>query len=239
MAAFSKIASLANSGSAQIILSGVETLYEGLHDIRSPLFNFARQMLLGPFDRHATGESVAYPLKQLEIELVEEEAIIDSVWNFTSGHPNLIQRLCLQLVDSLAEHELRRITVNDVNAVGNSIEFQEDFLDTYWSLATPLERIISLLMADDGSLRTVRALSQALAERCDIHPKLQEIDQALRRLVDLRSILRRTSNGYEFAVEAFPNVVTKAVSLDDLIVVLGGQYEETAQANSMARRVDQ
>jgi len=107
------------------------------------------------------------------------------------------------------------------------LNFQrEDFLGTYWGAATFLEKIISLLMSDDGNARTLRTVRQALAERCNLHPKAREMDDALQRLVDLRSILKRTSTGYEFAVEAFPRVVAGTMTLDDMLEVLVEDYAE-------------
>jgi len=114
-----------------------------------------------------------------------------------------------------------------VNAVIEDPGFQrEDFLSTYWEAATSLEKIISLLMADDKDVRTLRTARQALAERCNLRPKAREVDDALQRLVDLRSILKRTPTGYEFAVEAFPRVVAGTMTLDDMLEVLVEDYVE-------------
>ena len=79
-------------------------------------------------------------------------------------------------------------------------------------------------MVDDGSTSTLSEVQQALNEHCDLYPKLREIDSALDRLVNLRSILQRTSTGYEFAIEAFPRVVAMTMTLDDTLEVLIEDY---------------
>jgi hypothetical protein len=224
---FNALRALANSGCAQIVLSGERTLRDVLRDPKSPLFNFANEIFLGPLDYPAVEELVTRPMKQLEIELVDEKAIVDRIWIFTSGHPNVVQRLCRRLIERLNEQGTRRITLDDVNAIIEDPAFQrDDFLSTYWEAATSLEKIISLLMADDESVRTLRAARQALAERCNLRPKAREVDDALQRLVDLRSILKRTPTGYEFAVEAFPRVVAGTMTLDDMLEVLTEDYAE-------------
>ncbi len=224
---FNALRALASSGRAQVVLSGERTLRDVLRDSTSPLFNFANEMLLGPLDFRAVEELVTRPMKQLEIELVNEKAIVDRIWAFTSGHPNVVQRLCRRLIERLNEQGTRRITLDDVNAIIEDPAFQrDDFLSTYWEATTSLEKIISLLMADDENVRTLRAVRQALAERCDLCPKARQVDDALQRLVDLRSILKRTPTGYEFAVKAFPRVVAGTMTLQDMLEVLVEDYAE-------------
>jgi hypothetical protein len=227
---FNALRALSNSGRAQVVLSGERTLREALSDPKSPLFNFANEMLLGPLDFRAVEELVTRPMKQLEIELVEEKAIVDRIWAFTSGHPNVVQRLCRRLIERLNEQGTRRITLDNLNAVIEDPGFQrDDFLSTYWEAATSLEKIISMLMADDESVRTLRTVRQALVERCNLRPKARQVDDALQRLVDLRSILKRTPTGYEFAIEAFPRVVAGTMTLDDMLEILAEEYRERGE----------
>jgi hypothetical protein len=169
-------------------------------------------------------------MKQLEIELAEEKAIVNRVWAFTSGHPNIVQRLCRRLIEQLNEQDTRRIAIDDVDAVIRDPGFQrDDFLSTYWEAATPLEKIISLLMSDNDEVCTLQSLLEALEDHCGLQPSAREIDDALQRLVDLRSILKRTPVGYEFAVEAFPRVVAGTMTLNDMLMILTEEYEEHSE----------
>lgn len=224
---FSEFRALAQAGRCQFVLTGERTLREAMKDPSSPLFNFANEILLGPLDFRAVEELVTRPMKQLEIELPDEKTIVDRIWAFTSGHPNVVQRLCRRLIERVNELGIRRITLNDVSAVIEDPGFQrDDFLSTYWEAATPLEKIISLLMSDNREVRTLRSLRQALEDRCGLHPSARETDAALQRLVDLRSILKRTPTGYEFAVKAFPRVVAGTMTLSDMLMILTEEYQE-------------
>lgn len=224
---FNALRAPANAGRAQVVLTGERTLRDALRDPTSPLFNFANEILLGPLDFRAVEELVTRPMKQLEIELIDEAAMVRGIYDFTSGHPNVVQRLCRRLIERLNEQRTRRLTSDDVNAVIEDPGFQrDDFLSTYWEAATALEKIVSLLMADDEELRTLRGLRGALAERCGLHPRAREVDEALQRLVDLRSILQRTPTGYEFAVQALPHVVAGTMTLDDMLEILTEEHQE-------------
>ncbi len=52
---------------------------------------------------------------------------------------------------------------------------------------------------------------------------------ALDRLVDLRSLLKRSQRGYEFAIEAFPHVLVNTITVADLLSVLREEYSEMEQ----------
>jgi len=223
---FSALRALANSGRARFVLSGERILREALRDPTSPLFNCADEMLIGRLDYRAVWELVTQPMKQLELEPVDEKEIVDSIWDFTSGHPNIVQRLCHRLIVQLGRGT-SHITLDDVKAVVKDPGFQRDaFLNTYWEAATPLEKIISLLLATDDQVHTLPAIRGALDVRCNLHPTAREVDNALQCLVDLRSILSRTPTGYEFAVEAFPRVVAGTMTLDDMLDILTEEYQE-------------
>jgi len=221
---FSALRALVNSGRAQVVLSGERTLRDALQDATSPLFNFANEMVLGPLDFRAVEELVIRPMKQLEIELVGEEETVRRIYDFTSGHPNVVQRLCRRLINRLNEQGTRHITLDDVDAVISDPKFQEeDFLNTYWERATPLEQIISLLMAQEAKPYRLQVVLDLLAAQ-DLQPEPEVVKAALDRLVDLRSILKRSQAGYEFAVEAFPLVLANTTTAEDLLIVLKSQY---------------
>ena len=227
---FNTLRALVNSGRAQVILSGERTLHESLQDPASPLFNFANEMFLGPLDFRSVEELVTRPMEQLEIELVDRKAIVECIWAFTSGHPNVVQRLCRRLIERLNELGTRRITLDDVSAVSEDPEFQEiDFLQTYWEAATLLEKIITLVLSQEPRTYRPKEVRQLLSEQAHIQPSATATKDALDRLVDLRSILKRSKAGYAFAVEAFPLVLANTTTVEDLLEVLVEQYKQTEE----------
>jgi hypothetical protein len=224
---FNTLRAFANSRQAQVVFSGERTLRTALRDGTSPLFNFANERLIGCLDFRAVEELVTRPMKQLEIELANESAIVHQIYDFTSGHPNVVQRLCYRLIEWLNKQGIRRIKLDDVNMVIQDPGFQrDDFLGTFWEAATPLEKIISLLMVEDEKVRSLEDVRKALSHRCDLNPKARDVDDALQRLVDLRSILRHTPTGYEFAIAAFPRVVAGTMTLKDMLEILAEEYQE-------------
>jgi hypothetical protein len=227
---FNTLRALVNAGHAQIVLSGERTLRDAMRDPTSPLFNFVNEILLGPLDYRAVEELVTRPMKQLELSLFEEQTLVRQIWAFTSGHPNVVQRLCRRLVERINQQGKRSITPDDVDAVIADPQFQEqDFLETYWWAASPLEKIITLLLAQKAKTYRLKEVRQLLETQAAIIPGAAETKAALDRLVDLRSILRRSSAGYEFAVEAFPMVLANTTTVEDLLEVFVEEYQQAEQ----------
>ena len=217
---FNRLRALAEAGRVQFVLCGEHALREAYRDSSSPLHNFTNEMVIGRLDPSAVKALVTQPMAQLMIELEDEDALVQYIYNFTSGHPNVVQRLCHRLIERLHDQKSRTIKIEDVDAVISDPNFQrDDFLQTYWQRATALEKLISLLMSADASIHTLTDIQKALQARCRLRPTVQEVDAALQRLVDLRSILKRTATGYEFAVESFRRVVAGTITLDDMLKV--------------------
>lgn len=222
---FNTLRALANTGRAQVVLSGERVLRSAIRDATSPLFNFANEIVLAPLDFRAVEELVTQPMRQMAVELVNETAIVRRVFDFTSGHPNIVQRLCFRLVERMNELESRRITLDDVNAVIENPRFQEtDFLQTYWEAASLLEKILTLVLARDPRTYRLREVQQRLSEQAHIKSSMVETKDALDRLVDLRSILKRSQHGYSFAVKAFPLVLANTTTVEDLLEVMVEDY---------------
>jgi hypothetical protein len=214
---FNQLRALANGGCAQVVLSGARTLWGALHNSSGPLFNFTNELLIGRLAFANVAELVTQPMRQMEITLEDESSIVQRIWDVTSGHPNIVQRLCRKLIGHIAEREPRRIALSDVEAVVTETDFvRQDFLATYLSQASVLEHLCVLVMASQLQARTLKTLYETLMY-LDLDVTLNQIDDTLESLVSLRNILRHTPQGYEFDVAAFPKIVAQLPRLSDLI----------------------
>ena len=185
---------------------------------------------LGPIDINAVHELVTRPMKQLEIDFFDEKEIVQEIYEFTSGHPNIVQRICDRLIDILNQRGNRILSTEDVDIVINDPTFQrDDFLGTYWERATPLEKIISLIMAEDERICTLNSVKKNIEKLCGLSIRLNEVDEALQMLVNLRSILRHTERGYGFTNNAFPRVIAGTITLREMLDLEVEEYWEEAK----------
>lgn len=237
---FGEMRALAEKNDCQFVLAGEHELANAKKNADSPFYNFAEKIRIGLLDKDSVFELITRPMKQLEIDLVQENTILERIYAFTSGHPNVVQRLCEQLLEILVERQPRQIIPRDVEDIIQSPSFQlEDFLQIFWTRATVLERAISLVMAEDArpcySLQEIR---EKLMVRWEVEIKANPIRQALQRLEELRNLVKKTRYGYEFAVSAFPQVIVRNYVTEEELLLLAEPFREYGDSDPNAQELD-
>jgi AAA+ ATPase superfamily predicted ATPase len=224
---FQTLRAFTNTAQISVIISGERVLRSAIRNPDSPFFNFVNEISLGPIDFNAVYELVTLPMKQLEIDLLDEKEIVQNIYEFTSGHPNIVQRICDRLIDILNQRGNRILSTEDVDTVITDPTFQrDDFLGTYWERATPLEKIISLVMAEDKSLHTLNDIKENLQKKSGLKLRLNDVDEALMMLVNLRSILRHSEFGYGFVSDVFPKVISGTITYREMLALEIEKYRE-------------
>jgi hypothetical protein len=224
---FNALRAAVNLRQMQVILSGERSLRSALHNDTSPLFNLVNETILGPLEYLAVEKLVTRPMQSMGIVLLDEKNIVKHIWEFTSGHPNIVQRLCYRLVLLLNKENSREIDLNMVNRVIQDPKFQEeDFLETYLAQASGLERgIVYLMVLHSQEPYRLQAIIDLLAIH-DLPYSGDVVKKALDRLTLLRSILIQDQAGYEFAVKAFPRVLAGKVTVEDMLIQLKSEYRK-------------
>ena len=212
-----RLRALANSDKIQAVLSGAASIRAASRDATSVLFNFANDIVIGPLDEHDVGTLVSTPMKALGIELIGEPELLSGIYYISGGHPNIVQRICSRLVEQANKLRIHRIALEDLEKVWASTDFRREFRETYWAEASPLEKLISLLMVEDRTLHSTRRIRERLEALLKRSVSLKTTEAALDQLVVLRSLLKESPQGHEFAVESFPVSVSDPAFLRDLI----------------------
>jgi tetratricopeptide (TPR) repeat protein len=232
---FSEFRALSESRRCQFVFAGERMLSKAIINDKSPLFNFANLMLIRRLDYNSVEELITRPMKQLEIILRDEADIVQNIWDATSGHPNVVQRLCQKLVSKINKQRDRRLSPFDVESVVNNPDFQEnDFFAIYLEQATMLEQILVLIMAQHSNIpHTVVGVRQLLDDNLNLvtstgeKPLATEVNSALHRLTELRAILVHSPQGYIFSAKAFLKVFTMSdqTTVTDKLMVLTETYQ--------------
>jgi hypothetical protein len=214
---FKTFRALSHEGVCRFVFSGSRTLYRHLHNPQSPFFNFCEDILLRPLEEKSITEIVSKPMHQLGIELPQEEALIDRMIGLSSCHPNIAQWLCDRLIKAVSA---RRITLNDLEKVSADPEFCRHYVETAWSDATPLERLISLHV--DGPSVELGQVCQALA-RYGLTDKAMIRDGL--EMLQLYSLLEWQGQHYRFALSHFPRMVRATEDVNSQIESLLSRVE--------------
>ena len=210
---FNRLRALVNEKSLRIVLCGEKQLRRAAtEDAEGPFVNFSQRVDVGPLDRAEAEALITEPFAFINVELINATAIVDRIYQFTNGHPSVIQRICKRLVEAINRKESdggtmsRQITLTDLGGVLGDVDFlDDDFLAVYWDRAGHLERLVSLLMARNPDLRHANQVHAEVLAVCR-NISLKETRSALKDLVQLRAILRHTTHAYEFVLTSFPQV---------------------------------
>jgi hypothetical protein len=214
---FKVFRALSHEGLCRFIFTGSRVLYGHLHDAKSPFFNFCKGLSLGPLTEKSTAEIISKPMRRLNVNLVDEDAIIDRIIGMTSCHPRLVQSVCDRLLTVIDRPE---VTVRAVEEIGQSEAFARYALETVWGSTTPLERLITVVMDVQGT--NISDLRQALA-------KLGIKDTAKIRealdILELFSVVRRSSQQLQFVIANLSRYIRTAEDIQSLTESLVSQAE--------------
>ena len=199
---FKALRAASQEGICRFVFSGSRTLHGHLRDSRSPFFNFCEAIALGRLDEQSVSEIVRKPMHQLGMDIPEEEEVIRRLIELTSSHPNVAQWVCDRLLRSSVQ---RRITLEALEWIATTDEFHEQYVSTAWGDATPLEKLISLVM--NGPSFYWDQVLQALAGHGLYDQKA--IREAL-NFLQLCSLLEHDSSRYRFGLAEFPRIVRES-----------------------------
>jgi len=204
---------LANEQTCWFIFCGSKILIRQLRDSESALFNFPETLALAYLSREEMDEVITRPLETLGIQMDDASAVLDAAWALTSGHPNLTQFVGEALVNASNGNQSRSIGPADVENLWTNTAFVHFYFDTIWGAASPLERLITLLMPPEPfeSSDVEKAFHTAGASATSI-----QIDAGLETLVAY-SVLKRVGRLHTFVPKAFHRLLDLNYEKDRLI----------------------
>jgi hypothetical protein len=184
----------------RFVFSGSRTLYKHLRDPASPFFNFCETIALGRLEERSIAEIVRKPMTQLGFDMPDGDRLIGRLVELTSAHPNLAQWMCDRLVKTSSG---KQITIDAVDQLAATPEFQEHYVATAWGDATPMEKLISLVM--DAVPFSDREVQERLAA-VGVRQPLRTVRDSL-EILRLYALLDRDDYGYRFGLTQFPRIV--------------------------------
>lgn len=195
---------LSQENRCRFVFCGERILNARLQDAESPLFNFGEVLRLGFLTPEAIRQIVLEPMQELGVLVEDPDALVERIGEMSSGHPNLVQYICQQLLVHISGKEPLCISLDALESVIRSRYFAEYALATIWGSADPLEKIITLLMIEHP-LVTGEELLARLGE-IGLRVGRATVQKALDHLV-LCSVLDSEKQYYAFAAHAFPDIV--------------------------------
>lgn len=212
---FRAFRALSQENRCRFVFCGERVLNARLNDAQSPLFNFCQTLRLTHLLPADAERVILEPMLEMGIQVPDPDALVEAIRDVSSCHPNVVQYICQQLLLGISAQEPRQATVEALEGVIGSRFFAEYYMAVIWGSASPLERLITLLMVDNP-LVTASDLAGLLRDRCALEVQTAVLDEALEHLV-LCSVLDRQRQYYAFAAQSFPDIVEGTQDVPALI----------------------
>ena len=222
---FKTFRTLSQANKCKFIFSGERILHKQSHDKNSPLFNFCDTITLKYLEEKDAQELITKPMESMGIKLIEEE-LVDEILHWSSCHPRMVQYVCSRLIEVINKESIREINLEHLNAVRNTREFRDEFIETIWGKSTPLERIITLVVLDKKNFSLDDVKSGLTAVEIEIPS--EQTENALENL-QLSSILKRENGSYSFMAEVFPTIMKENEDITRLIETLKVEFFENSE----------
>lgn len=197
---------ISQEGRAQFVFSGERTIAQKLWDPSSPHWNFCKPILLQQLSANAGRALIAQPLEGMGVRIEDRPAFVQAAWTCTDGHPELLQFLGDHLVAIINGRDRKDVHVTplDVGEASHRLEYAEQYLETYWGQATPLERLISIVVAEGQC--SVAAVIQEI-EGLGVKRSYGDVMRAL-HMLNLYGIISQANDGYDLRAKWFPSALT-------------------------------
>jgi HEAT repeat protein len=207
---FKTFRALSQKGACRFIFSGEKCVSERLKNPASPFFNFCESIPLGYLDTRSARKLITDPMALMNIELRDPDGIVREIIDLSSCHPRIVQLICRRLIEEINKEKVRHISYEHLQRVSRDRAFQNQYVDSVWSSTTSLERIITLLLNDDGA--TLSEIEAAL-RKAEVTYTTTELDTALSNL-EMYSILKQVERLYCFVPKRFPGIVRECMDID-------------------------
>lgn len=223
---------LSQENRCRFVFCGELVLHQRLRDPQSPLFNFCQVVRLSFLTPESARQVVVEPMQELGVLPTDPEPLVAQIIELSCAHPNILQYICQQLLVQVNGREVREITIADLDAVSASRFFVDYYLAVMWGDATPLEKIITLLMVD-RSLLTIDELLRLLTEErpgwSGMRVSAAEVEAAIEHLA-LCSVLDRERQYVTYAAHSFPDIVDANEDVSALLASLRQEHLALADA---------
>jgi len=198
--------SISQQGLAQFVFSGERTIANRLWDTTSPHWNFCRPLMLQQLAIKPSTALISEPLEALGVRIDRREEFLSACWESTDGHPELLQFLGDKIVENINLRDRNDIFAEpeDIALITEQFEFAEQYLETYWGQASPLERVISILLLEqERSIDQLAAMLETIAKRVEMN----KIVGAL-RMLELYGIAEQSNIGYQLRARWFTTALS-------------------------------
>lgn len=213
---FNSIRAETNNGRLKFVISGFREISEMVKDSNHPFYNLCEKIRLGVLDKKETGELISLPLFKLGISLSPKEKIISRLYDFTGGHPSMVQFIARRLFQN---RKSNNISLKDFeNAIKDEISI-EFILDNFIRNTNSFERLICLLTIDEETIDEGSVVGKLDQEGVLVEDLTTRVHNSLRNLV-YNNIFAQIQGQYGFLYPMMRSIIREYYQADSIVAAL-------------------
>jgi hypothetical protein len=135
--------------SCRVFFAGFRKVMAAKQSLSAPLFNFTTPVELPLFTRQETVEMVIKPLERLGIKVADTD-LPETIYQETTGHPELIQLHCKIIIQFLKDHKRIPTGADLFTEVFNDAEYKQKVLGTFLANTNAHEELLCYLLIADS-----------------------------------------------------------------------------------------
>lgn len=197
----------------RVLMAGFRLAHDLAKSKDSPVFNFASQLRVTPFDMRITEQIVVEPMLNLGITITDRSGIVHRIYRETGGQPNLIQHYCQFIVRQLEETETRTLTQDVLDAALKDDGIRRRTADELMANATNIEQLIVFAFMhhgwQGGAEKFTLEESDGWLKSHGVQLLRDDFERALDALVT-SGVLTRDGRSFGFTFGALPRTLNES-----------------------------
>ncbi len=204
--AFNLLGQAARNGYCRLVLCGRGTLLQTILSDKSPLGSRLELIKLEPLDPFSARQLFLEPLRDLELQVNDPDALTQRIFNLTGRLPHLLQLFGKKLVTLAIEEQAKEITAQHIETLKWDFSVAQIFTEPLLRLKDAEARLLGLLLIKDGHHEFSVPVIQQLAEHERLTSDFQHVTELCNDLV-ISNVLSWHRGKYCVANEALYDYV--------------------------------
>ncbi len=143
---FNSLRSQVNHGRLKLVITGFRKISDMINSVEHPFYNICEGIHMETLACRDVRELISLSFLRCGIDLKPKNEIIERIWDYTSGHPSVVQFIAKKMFD---KREKNLITLKTLENILRDGALRKYILDNFIMNTSNLERLICLLIIDE------------------------------------------------------------------------------------------
>jgi hypothetical protein len=219
---FNSLRSEVHVGRLRLVITGFRELSKMIQNTKHPFYNICEKKHLGVLEKEDVKELIARTFFRIGIKIEPMYEIISQLYEFTAGHPSVVQFVAKQLFQDIQGNT---ITLKDFKRVIKSEKSIDFILDNFVLNTTPIEKLVCLLTIEKEEFNSGNVFGIFSFQGIQPDDLSTKVYNALRNMTS-NNILVHNHGQYKFLYPMMRSIIKTYYKSPELISTLKREVEK-------------